>query len=587
MKRMLLLLILCLGILLTGCASDTSKTASSAPPVESQAPEIEESLPTPSEPVEVGDDEEVIQTAFDLPLTYAKSYSDGLAWVQYLEEDERKVTAVIDVSGDIRFTLPEGMNPDYMGQFKNGYAYYRTSDDYEVIIDDEGNEHYSTKGLADDRNWSHIIGQANGLFLCYSMSSGMEHLEYAVSLVRADGTLVNSYSFGDFNAQLPYDKVGYFGDGWYKCSDSRYVNFERQISERITNINGGVGDGTVLHGTFEDGNIVGVSSSWNWPVIVDTNLDTTQFVESPFFEELSKCQIIGNYVLCADDNWGTMSSFHSFASVTYCDLYGNEICQITDYPTLKKAYTAFYGDYAVLFIMGADSHMYMTVIDRNGQIQFEPYDITDAEVMGERVYYNHLILRNAVGDYVLMDMDGNIVHSISADFPGCEIQRFNMMNEGFVAVTYQIDGEVYAKYYPIEEAVSLGEDVYNVGLLKLETEEEEESENTETEDDASDDPYEYTYVYLRDFSIEGKWKSVGDSGFGQAQPGAIVAFDGTNCNFFSPKDTYAFYQDGDTYKLDVTSYLFADTLTFTVNTIDEDHIVITSGQTVTELERIE
>ena len=174
----------------------------------------------------------------------------------------------------------------------------------------------------------------------------------------------------------------------------------------------------VLHGTFEDGNIVGVSSSWNWPVIVDTNLDTTQFVESPFFEELSKCQIIGNYVLCADDNWGTMSSFHSFASVTYCDLYGNEICQITDYPTLKKAYTAFYGDYAVLFIMGADSHMYMTVIDRNGQIQFEPYDITDAEVMGERVYYNHLILRNAVGDYVLMDMDGNIVHSISADFSG-------------------------------------------------------------------------------------------------------------------------------------------------------------------------
>lgn len=587
MKRMLLLLILCLGILLTGCASDTSETDSSAPLVESQVPEIEESLSTPSEPVELSDDEEVIQTAFDSPLTYAKSYSDGLAWVQYLEEDGRKVTAVIDVSGDIRFTLPEGMNPDYMGQFKNGYAYYRTSDDYEVIIDDEGNELYSTKGLADDRNWSHIIGQANGLFLCYSMSSGMEHLEYAVSLVRADGTLVNSYSFGDFNAQLPYDKVGYFGDGWYKCSDSRYVNFERHISERITNINGGVGDGTVLHGTFEDGNIVGVSSSWNWPVIVDTNLDTTQFVESPFFEELSKCQIIGNYVLCADDNWGTMSSFHSFESVTYCDLYGNEICQITDYPTLKKAYTAFYGDYAVLFIMGADSHMYMTVIDRNGQTQFEPYDITDAEVMGERVYYNHLILRNAVGDYVLMDMDGNIVHSISADFPGCEIQRFNMMNEGFVAVTYQIDGEVYAKYYPIEEAASLGEDVYNVGLLKLETEEEEESENTETEDDASDDPYEYTYVYLRDFSIEGKWKSVGDSGFGQAQPGAIVAFDGTNCNFFSPKDTYAIYQDGDTYKLDVTSYLFADTLTFTVNTINEDHIVITSGQTVTELERVE
>ena len=35
------------------------------------------------------------------------------------------------------------------------------------------------------------------------------------------------------------------------------------------------------------------------------------------------------------------------------------------------------------------------------------------------------------------------------------------------------------------------------------------------------------------FAIEGKWKSVGNTGFGQAQPGSIVNFNGTNCNFFS------------------------------------------------------
>lgn len=66
-----------------------------------------------------------------------------------------------------------------------------------------------------------------------------------------------------------------------------------------------------------------------------------------------------------------------------------------------------------------------------------------------------------------------------------------------------------------------------------------------------------------------------------------MAFGRTNYNFFSPKDTYALYQDGDTYKLGVTSYLFAGTLTFTLNTIDKDHIVITSGQTMTELKRVE
>lgn len=64
------------------------------------------------------------------------------------------------------------------------------------------------------------------------------------------------------------------------------------------------------------------------------------------------------------------------------------------------------------------------------------------------------------------------------------------------------------------------------------------------------------------FVIEGSWLSVGSSGFGQAQPGMTVTFDGTHCNFFSPHDTYAFYQDDGQWKLDCTSFLFSETLTF-------------------------
>ena len=133
-------------------------------------------------------------------------------------------------------------------------------------------------------------------------------------------------------------------------------------------------------------------------------------------------------------------------------------------------------------------------------------------------------------------------------------------------------------YYPVKEAAAAGDSVYDVGSLSV---------SAEASGNPDYNSEEYGFMFVSDFSIEGKWKSVGDSGFGQAQPGAIVAFDSTNCNFFSPKDTYALYQDGDIYKLDVTSYLFADTLTFTVNTVSEDYIVITSGQTVTTLERVE
>ena len=89
------------------------------------------------------------------------------------------------------------------------------------------------------------------------------------------------------------------------------------------------------------------------------------------------------------------------------------------------------------------------------------------------------------------------------------------------------------------------------------------------------------------FTIEGKWKSIGSYGFGQAQPGAIVVFNGTNCNFFSPQDTYAFYQDGNNYKLETTSFMSTDTLSFTVKIIDFDHVDIYRGDNITELERVD
>ncbi len=89
------------------------------------------------------------------------------------------------------------------------------------------------------------------------------------------------------------------------------------------------------------------------------------------------------------------------------------------------------------------------------------------------------------------------------------------------------------------------------------------------------------------FSIKGKWKSVGSEGFGQAQPGAIVIFEENNCNFFSPYDTYAFYKDGSGYKLETTSFLALDTLSFDVTVKDNNHITVYYGGQATELQRVQ
>jgi hypothetical protein len=73
------------------------------------------------------------------------------------------------------------------------------------------------------------------------------------------------------------------------------------------------------------------------------------------------------------------------------------------------------------------------------------------------------------------------------------------------------------------------------------------------------------------FDIEGNWKSIGASGWGQAQPGAIVQFGDGKASLYSPSDTYAFYKDGDAYRLDVTG-LLGGSVTFIVKVVDDNNI---------------
>jgi hypothetical protein len=86
--------------------------------------------------------------------------------------------------------------------------------------------------------------------------------------------------------------------------------------------------------------------------------------------------------------------------------------------------------------------------------------------------------------------------------------------------------------------------------------------------------------------IEGKWKNVGENTFAMAQKGAIIVFDGTNCNWYSPSDTYAFYKDGDDYRLDITS-LIGESRSFVVKVIDNDNIEIYFGDTPITMQRVD
>lgn len=87
------------------------------------------------------------------------------------------------------------------------------------------------------------------------------------------------------------------------------------------------------------------------------------------------------------------------------------------------------------------------------------------------------------------------------------------------------------------------------------------------------------------FAIEGKWKNTGEGTYGQMEQGAIVVFDGTNCNVLSPSDTYAFYEENGTYHLDVTG-LLGGSPSFIVTIVDNDHIELTKSSISVSLTRV-
>ncbi len=244
----------------------------------------------------------------------------------------------------------------------------------------------------------------------------------------------------------------------------------------------------------------------------------------------------------------------------------------------------FDGGYAPIFLKGADEETYITVVDAAGAVQYNPQKIDSYTLPAWHGY----VLVTLDGNDVIISPDGRVtsrseLSAISQDYT---IGRRKSDNYGTVSCGYSriyddskdrfvsyvsADGNQINMVYVVSNYDKLAETRYSVHEPESETSQETGIQKS--------------YTSVSNFTIEGKWKNVGTNTFGQAQAGAIIVFDGSNCNFYSPKDTYAFYKDGDSYKLDCTS-LLAETLSFTVKIIDDDNIDIYYGGGCLEMTRI-
>ena len=287
--------------------------------------------------------------------------------------------------------------------------------------------------------------------------------------------------------------------------------------------------------------------------------------------------------------------------IDYMDFDGKVIFT---FPELAEGviYTSvddFSGEYAAVVLLGVDKKAYTTIINESGQTQYEPVQIKNdshCSCNGYQFFYknkeglydiiapdgSHKALGDdlsGMGDVTLTHSEYSCVVIIGGDYIFCHDDD----NYKYVS----LDGsksfsEVKANYNSNGNLIYTDKDG-NKAVGGANVERNSETETTDSSDGNSS--VKKSYLNTDNYDIKGKWKNIGEYTFGQAQKGSIISFDGTNCNFFSPKDTYAFYKNGDNYKLDCTSPL-ADTVSFTVKIVDENNIDVFNGSDIVELKRV-
>lgn len=238
----------------------------------------------------------------------------------------------------------------------------------------------------------------------------------------------------------------------------------------------------------------------------------------------------------------------------------------------------FSGGYLPLLLRGADEKNYITMIDKKGKQAYEPIKLSDDIATGNYYFYKPEVLQFNTESTVLY-FNGKAVY-YDADSIFMIDTKGNKEELSIEAQEKLINYD--EKYLYFDKGIyNLEQNEYLSIFIKTS---DSDNDNSELDDEEASGEQK-DYINIDNFSIIGKWKNVGTDTFGQAQKGAIISFNDTNCNFFSQKDTYAFYKDGDDYKLECTSPL-ADTVSFTVKIVDENNIDIINSSNTIELRRV-
>ena len=560
MKKILSIIItvIMIGALVSCSNSNSVNTSEKEQNIDERITETSKEAPTKAPAEEIGE-----RVSSYKPID---SFINGFVWVEY----EKDLKGLMNENGKIIYSVNREAKTNPVSE--NGYTFLNVKNDKlytNTIIDKEGKETFI---LQDTENDSYKIwAQGDDAFLVSHQQSGFEDIKYSVYVINSKGEMIGTKK--DIEKQP--ESVINIGNKMF------FVSFDKEKEYRVFNCN---------NDTFYLLN----GSEKYYPIYNGTGYFFSHIYQDKEPYHQYAFGSITYSDIDSEEAWSNWMSNHSADQESYrahdpsadyiqegyrIDGYEykkDHVCffdyddKRTELPELPEKATleengVFSGGYLPIYLKGADKKYYVTVVDTSGKQMYEPVKISEAMFLPKDSIFssNGNVFVYEAEQYRLIDVTGKST-TLSIN-PSGKVQGY--------------DGDYV---YHIKGIWSLKDNKELKAYLPANG-----STASKTSENSSEKPSakQKNYVVKNNFSIIGKWKNVGDYTFGQAQKGSIISFDGTNCNFFSPKDTYAFYKNGDNYKLDCTSPL-ADTVSFTVKIVDENNIDVFNGSDIIELKRV-
>lgn len=415
-------------------------------------------------------------------------YSDGVAWIQYGDE-ENPTTAAVDKDGFILFTIDKPIH--YLSPFSSGYAFYISSegeDIYETTVDTEGNELWTADYSANE----HIIAGGDGVFVVEKHTTGFEADYMEIGTVDAFGNTLKEYThklngveyisrcsfyttysfpyeeygywtYGSLNNDSTYLTSIYMGDGVFllrgESLDNKLIKHKILYNpeEGILYYNHLELNDQISNGRFRTKNTTYITSGPEIPVatLYDTSMNMLSSEPSYYWgrtavETLDLKREERDYISSVE--WYQDGLFYH----KHC--YWNDdneiVLHIDGYSDRDMQGGPFYDGKAVLWVEGADSKKYMTVIDESGRFLFDPVCIKDSYF---EIWEGLLLVKIEKEGWCIFDTDGNNLHCISKDINNSEYTtpKYGVFSEGFVTITYDNNEhfKIYRMLYSIRDAL--------------------------------------------------------------------------------------------------------------------------------------